>query len=366
MHNLPAISAAFHEFYARHTNGNDLIHSGLESALQLHRAVFETTLGEAVPHAPEAAADICRIASLRSLEPKIVERAYSTLSLILRTIASALLRPDTNSQLALRNAWHAVKPYLASAHKQYVRRCVADAWTGIVRKARGEGLARLVKLLLEDPGEGMEAVWAHSLKAPSGQLHSRALPILELLLDDLAAAPTEEKTQTMSKVITALVHHTSSTIFAPVAEAIIKRQSATPSPGAVANLRLLSTALAVRKGKRYPESMIKPTMIKLMEAIPAMRDGSNDNAWHRWYMQAVIGSLIAGKLAQWLSPGVTLIEKLWDALVSWPLEWSQLSLTPDSRGALCIRQRVDQIAVVRCGAVLDSAYRSVRLSHRAR
>jgi len=359
LHNLPTIAAAFHDFYSRHTNGNDLIHSGLESALQLQRAIFETTLGETIPHTAEAASDICRIASLRSLEPKIVERAYSTLSLILRTIASALLKPDTSSQVALRDTWNAVRPYLSGSHKQYVRRCVADAWTGVVRKARGDGLARLVKLLLEDSSEGMEAVWSHSLKGASGQLHSRALPIFDLLLDDVGAAPSEEKIQTMNKVITALVHHTSSTTFAPVADILVQRQSTTASPRAIAYLRLLATALGVRKGKRYPESMIKPTMIKLMEAIPALRDPLNDKAWHRWYMQAVIGSLVAGKLAQWLSPGVALIEKLWDALVSWPGAVSGVSLTSDSGRAFCICQCSDQTSVVRCRAIFDPTYRSV-------
>jgi hypothetical protein len=33
-------------------------------------------------------------------------------------------------------------------------------------------------------------------------------------------------------------------------------------------------------------------------------------------MEAVVGSLMAGKLAQWLSPGVSMVEKYWDIIVS--------------------------------------------------
>ena len=316
LHNIPNISATFHAFYARLTNGQDLLHSGLDSTLQLHRAIFETTLGEATGYVSEAVSDICRVAALRALEPKLVERAYSTLSLILRSMSASLLKPDSTSQTALRECWTAIKPYLSSEHKQYVRRCVADAWVGVIRKARGDGLSRLTTLLLENDAEGMEAVWAHSLRGAPGQLHSRALPIYDTLLDDLTARPNAEKTETIIKVTTSLVHHTSSSTIVPVVETVIQRLSIS-STSTAPILRVLSALLYTRKGKRYPEPMLRPTMVKLMETFPNFRNGGEDvSEWRKATLQAVVGSLTAGKLTQWLSPGVMFIEKFWDSIVS--------------------------------------------------
>lgn len=306
---------AFHDFYGRLTTGQDLLHSGLDSTLQLHRAIFDTTLGEGTQYVPQAVEDICRIAALRALEPKIVERAYSTLSLILRTMAGSLLKPGFTDEL--RASWDAIRPYLSSDHRKYVRRCVADAWVGVIRKARGDGLHRLTTLLLGNTADAMEAVWAHSLRGSTGQLHSRAVPIYDSLLDDMAANPSAGKLDTMIKVTTSLVHHTTSTTIIPIVESVLKRISNDQS-SSTPLLRLLSALLYTRKGKRYPENMLRPTMVKLMETFPNFSEqGVAAPEWRRATLQAVVGSLTAGKLAQWLSPGVALIEKFWEAIVSY-------------------------------------------------
>lgn len=312
LHNLPTLASTFHDFYTTINDGQDQMHSGLDSALQLHRALFETTLGEAIAHVAEATSDICRIASLRALEPKLVERAYSTLSLSLRAMASTMLKSDSTSATALSETWAALRPYLASDHKRYIRRCAADAWVGVVRKARGEGLQRLAKMLLEEDTEGMEAIWAHTLRGTSGQLHSRALPIFEILLDNVADRPTEAKSATLLKVTTALVHHTTASTIVPVIETVLKRITPAEEEGSLQHLQVLSTLLYVRKGKRFPEALLKPTMLKLVEIIPSLPKATLE--WRQGLMEAVVGSLIAGKLAQWLSPGVHLIERYWDGI----------------------------------------------------
>lgn len=312
LHNLPALASSFHDFYARITDGKDQTHSGLDSALQVHRALFETTLGEAVTYLAEATRDICRIASLRALDPKLVERAFSTLSLSLRVMASTLLKAESTCSTALAETWSALRPYLRLEHKRYIRRCAADAWVGVVRKARGDGLHRLSSLLLADDGEGMEAVWAHSLRGTTGQLHSRALPVYDILLDDLSRDPSPSKTSTMIKVTTALIHHTTATSIVPVVETILNRISTSSSDAVPTFLRLLSTLLSVRKGKRFPEPLLRPTMLKLVEALPSFRQATSE--WRRAMMEAVVGCLMAGKLQQWLSPGVTLIQHYWDAI----------------------------------------------------
>ncbi|WVF66714.1 hypothetical protein IAT40_001456 [Kwoniella sp. CBS 6097] len=339
LHNLGAIQQLFFDFYSNLQDGQEHIHSGLDSVLFLHQALYETCLGESLAYVPETVKQLTRVGALRALEPKLVERTYSTLSLILRTIASSLLRFEAT----LRQTWHELRPYLTPReNKRYVRKCVADAWVGVVRKARSEGLTRLMDVLLEDETEGMEAVWAHSLKGTSGQLHSRALAIYSSLLDRLIIEPTPFRIATLGLVSTALVHHCSSSVIKPIIELVIARiipedlNKASSSkanaktfslPSSTAVLRMLSTILLTRKGKRFPEPLLKLLMQRLQSLVPHLtsdasvgpegiseEERTTRDGWRNAFVTCTVGCLQAGQLAHWLSPGVSLIGKLWEAL----------------------------------------------------
>jgi U3 small nucleolar RNA-associated protein 20 len=328
--NLPRISAALYDLYSSLKDGQDNLHSGVDSTLQLHHALFETCQGEALPYLSETAKHLVRIGSLRALDPKLVERTFSSLSLILRTMSPFLLKSTPEAQKALKETWHEVRPYLRpKTNKKYVRKCIADAFAGVIRKARSEGLSRLVDVLLEDDAEGLEAVWTNSLKGTSHHLHSRALPVITLLLDRLAATSSEAQLTTLNMVMTAMVHHCSSSTMIPVIEAILARvepstvsgPSSSKTPVNLSSskvmLSILSTVLLIRKGKRYPESLLKPTMVKLQNMLPVLgASKETDLAWRKEFVLCVMGSLQAGKLSQWLSPGVALIDGLWALLVS--------------------------------------------------
>jgi U3 small nucleolar RNA-associated protein 20 len=226
-----------------------------------------------------------------------------------------ILKPSPEAQDALKGTWTEVRPYLKpKTNKKYVRKCIADAWAGIIRKARSEGLARLIDVLLDQEAEGLEAVWTNSLKGTSHNLHSRALPVISLLLDRLIETQSPTQLVTLNMVFTALVHHCTSSTITPVVET----STATTS---ISIMSVLSTILLVRKGKRYPESQLKPTMVKLQSLLPRLEEikGSSeeqDVEWRKHYVLCIMGSLQAGKLAQWLSPGVALIEGVWNRLVS--------------------------------------------------
>ncbi|KAL7419756.1 U3 snoRNP protein [Cryptotrichosporon argae] len=297
LHNLDKIVETFITFLSAVSGGEDNVNSGLDSALSLIAALYETTLSEALPHTPALAAAICRVGALRALEPKLVEAAFSALSAVLRTITPALLKADAE----LRDTWAAVKPYLSG--KAYVRKCVSDAWAGVLRKARGDGLARLLDLLLDGEQRGMEAVWANSMKGTSHHLHSRAEPIFATILDRLGAQ--HQHTRLMRGVVTALVHHCSSSATVPLVQAVLARLD-TPKPHL---LDVLSTFLLVRKGKRFSQPLVKPIMVKMQALIP-LATGEEDR---RALTTCIIGALQAGHLAEWLSPGVSLIESLWNA-----------------------------------------------------
>ncbi|WVO17934.1 hypothetical protein L204_105632 [Cryptococcus depauperatus] len=324
LHNLPQIQGIFHEFYINLDNGQDHIHSGLGSVLELHQALYETCLGEAVSYIPQTVQDILRVAALRALGPRLVEESYSTLSLILRTIASSLLKPSADS--FLRETWAHIKTYLSlGANKDYVRRCSADAWVGVIRKARSDGLVRLMSLLLKENVDGMEAVWAHSMKGSSGQLHSRALAIYKTLFDHLIDDPTTQHIRTLVLVSTALVHHTSSLAIQPIVEIVISRlDHVAPLHSSTAILHVIAVFLFVRKGKQFPEALLKPVMQKfqtltsllvsdacLTNEVLSESETASREEWRKALVTCVVGSLQAGQLQHWLSPGVGLIEDLW-------------------------------------------------------
>ncbi|WWC98879.1 hypothetical protein V866_005773 [Kwoniella sp. B9012] len=340
LYNLPIIQQTFSDYYSKLQEGQEYTHSGLDSALYLHQALYETCLGEALPHVPDTTKDLLRVGALRALDPKLVERTYSTLSLILRSIASSLLKSDQSSHIILRATWKEVRPYLRPReNKRYVRKCVADAWVGVIRKARSEGLQRLMDVLLEEETDGMEAVWSHSLKGTNSQLHSRAIAIYDILLDRLIANPTEQQLATVNMVSTALVHHCSTGTIKPVIESVISRcqpsssragSSSSPFINLVQSsmvLRVLSTFLLTRKGKRFPELLLKPLMQRLQSLLPHLaaeaslgqdyipdEERQTRDTWRKALVACVVGCLQAGQLQHWLSPGVGLIENLWREL----------------------------------------------------
>jgi U3 small nucleolar RNA-associated protein 20 len=165
---LYPLTTSLYDLYDQVKDGQDNLHSGLDSTLQLHHALFETCQGEALPHLAETTKHLTRVGTLRALHPTLVERTFSTLSLVLRTMSPFILKPSPEAQDALKGTWTEVRPYLKpKTNKKYVRKCIADAWAGIIRKARSEGLARLIDVLLDQEAEGLEAVWTNSLKGTS-------------------------------------------------------------------------------------------------------------------------------------------------------------------------------------------------------
>jgi U3 small nucleolar RNA-associated protein 20 len=184
-------------------------------------------------------------------------------------------------------------------------------------------LARLVDVLLEEEAEGLEAVWTNSLKGTSHNLHSRALPVIGLLLDRAIASQSPAQLVTLNLVLISLVHHCSSGTMVSVVEAVLTRldSAITDTSASSTVLSILSTVLLVRKGKRYPEAQLKPTMVKLQAMLPLLEEsrgnvGEQVIEWRKNYVLCVMGALQAGKLTQWLSPGVALIEGVWNRLVS--------------------------------------------------
>ena len=325
LHNLGAIQDAFHSFYDAIKAGSDHIHSGLDSVLQLHKALFETCGSEAVGLIPRTAEDLLRLGSVPALDPSLVERVFSVLSLVLRDLAASLVAGKDE----LGQTWLTISPYLAAGNKPYVRRCATSAWVGIVRKARGDGLDKLLSLLLEEePRPGTEAMWAESLQGPSNALHSRALPIIEKLLDRTRVDQTTDQLGSMTKILTATIHHCSSKNLTPVVDAILSRinlpttkaSSTTTSSSSISApmLQLLGTTLFVRKGKRFSQDRLKPAMLQLIEVCTAIRSNIDaetidpvSQEVKRSLMFAIAGCLSCGQLASWLSPGVKLSDVSW-------------------------------------------------------
>ncbi|BEI87998.1 uncharacterized protein CcaverHIS019_0107160 [Cutaneotrichosporon cavernicola] len=336
--NLSPIISLFSDFFSALKGGETHEHSGLRSALLLVQALYATVLSEGIPHFPTTTRDLVRVGALRALEPKLVEETYSALSRSLSSVAPALTRAENTE--ALRAAWGAVRPSLGPANKGYVRKALSEAWAAVLRKARNEALTHLMGVLLEEPTPGIEAVWANALKGTKTHLHSRSLTIYTILLDDLAANPTDEQVATLRHLTIALVHHCSSAETPPLIQSAVARMdlvdpsAATTSknpPAAnfaksTAFLDVLATFLYTRKGKRFPSTELKPTMLKLQGLVAHIKDVAADseditdearserNRWRKALVSCIVGTLNSGKLSQWLSPGVGLIDTLWQAL----------------------------------------------------
>jgi U3 small nucleolar RNA-associated protein 20 len=324
--NLPTIFQILSDYYRSLKDGEDHLNSGLESALSLHLALYATCLSEGAAYLPITMRDLIRVGSLRALEPKLIEKAFSILSEILRMLASTIVKPDEASQDILRATWKEVTPYLRlKENKQYVRKCVSDACIGVLRKARGDGLERLIGVLLEEPSEGMEAVWAGSMKGTQGQLHSRALPLFEILLRRTLEKEGGDRVHMLEMVLISLAHYCSAATLAPITIALVTSLQNAASAHSITStqtslLRLTSALLFTRKGKRFVDTQIKPTMTTLLGMADQLgagqtKEGSKKD-WTDAYVEAVIASLMAGKLEHWLSPGVTLIDKACKELVS--------------------------------------------------
>lgn len=124
----------------------------------------------------------------------------------------------------------------------HVRRFAAEAFAFLVRKARGAQLARISTAMLSDVaaltstgsrslqiGEGVAGVVTEAVKSVDHRVHSRAPVLLAAFLN---AAPHSEnatvslsdfafaRERTVRRVLTALVHHTQTSHFAPVLELV--------------------------------------------------------------------------------------------------------------------------------------------------
>lgn len=272
---------------------------------------------------PQTVGDLLRVGALPKLDPDLVEKTYSAISGILRAIGAPLLKAEPENQELLRRTWLCVAPYLRLDDNQpYVRKCVADVWVSIVRKGRAESLSRLTDLMLSGEHVGTEMLWVESMRGTGNTLHSRTLQILDALLSRVDGArvgegPSTDLCASIDRVLTALVHHCSVTTIVPVVMSVTaKLDDAISRPDELPyRLSNTSTLLLARKGKRFPPDLLKPTMQTLLRLVKQLQ--SQD---HAEYLQVLVlcvcGALCAGKLENWLSPGVALINELWSKLVS--------------------------------------------------
>lgn len=321
--NTPVIAARLHAFLGDLQPGSDHLHSGLPSALSLLQAFYETCLGEAIEHVPQSVSNLLRVGALPKLDPDLVEKTYSATSGILRTVGGTLLKAEPANQELLRQTWLCAAPCLQPQDNQpYVRKCVTDVWVALIRKARAESLSRLMDLMLGGEHTGMDMLWVEAMRGTGNALHSRALQILETLLSKIDGAHVGDDKPaalcaSIDRVLTALVHHCSSSTIAPVVSSVTAKLEDAISRPAEISFRLsnVSTLLLTRKGKRFPHDLLKPTMKMLLGLVKQLRLPEQEH-----YLQALVlcvcGALCAGKLETWLSPGVTLINELWSRLVS--------------------------------------------------
>jgi hypothetical protein len=142
----------------------------------------------------------------------------------------------------------------------------------------------------------------------------------------------------MVLLTTSLIHHGSAVAMQPIHELIIKllktpvadspmedvSSEETLMPGTVTVkqmelvLRLAATLVGVRKGQRLPTTINdKATGLQLyMMALQGQSQNlaSAPEGFKREYLKTLTATLVAGKVKDWLSPGISLIKATWEAL----------------------------------------------------
>lgn len=319
LHNLEPTQRLFHEFFAGITPASTTESSGLDGVLVLYSKWFETISEEGLPYLVPAARDLLRIGALNGLQAVLIEKTYSTLSAIFKTMAPSLVATTAPRQ-TIDDLWTECAPYLVTtpAVKPHVRACVAQAWAVILRRARGDVAKHLIGVMvrgMEHVGErGVASTLSEGMKGAQHLLHSRATQLYALLIEHLGE--NEAILGCMVFLTTSLIHHASATAMAPIHALVIRQlQEKTVS---TATLRLAATLVSVRKGMRLPpaaageQSALQQYMYALVSLLPQL--ATRDRPWRTEFLRLLTASLVAGKLGDWLSPGVKLIDAVWDAL----------------------------------------------------
>ncbi|KAJ9108547.1 hypothetical protein QFC19_002263 [Naganishia cerealis] len=393
LHNLEATQAVFHSFFAGITPASTTESSGLDGVLVLYSKWYETITEEGVGYVVQGAKDLLRIGGLNGLQAVLIEKTYSTLSAIFKTMASSLVSYGSNTSKShsssttseakdhgrrrqiLQELWTECAPYLSTSVKPHVRACVAQAWAVILRRARGEVARDLIEIMVEglvvvgsSEGEderspvvaagagvkGVAGALSESMKGSAQLLHSRATQLYTLLMQHLlgTTAKTSPDAMTTTRtpllecmvlLTTSLIHHSSATAMAPIHGLVIRvlnapitespppttastKPESFPPPALTAAqstvaLRLASTLVGVRKGLRLPAavstsepSALQQYMHALVAWLQEIESAHSTPEWRIEYLRCVTACLVAGKLGDWLSPGVKLIDRLWEAL----------------------------------------------------
>lgn len=319
LHNLEPTQRLFHEFFQAITPAATTEASGLDGVLVLYSKWFETVSEEGLACLVQAAEDLLRIGALNGLQAVLIEKTYSTLSAIFKTMAPSLVSTQGSKQI-LDGLWTQCAPYLVTtaAVKPHVRACVAQAWAVILRRARGDVAKHLIGVMvrgMETVGErGVASTLAESMKGAQHLLHSRATQLYGMLMQHLEDG--DALLGCMVFLTTSLIHHTSATAMAPI-HALVIRELKAPNVS-TATLRLAATLVGVRKGMRLPPavagelSALQQYMHALVPLLAQL--ATQDRTWRIEYLRLLTASLVAGKLGDWLSPGVKLIDGVWEAL----------------------------------------------------
>lgn len=388
LHYTPRIQSHFHDYFSSITNLSTKSNSSLDGALLIYEKFFETILDEGVQWLEQATEDLLRIGALSGLEAVLIEKTYSCLSQIFKVLCGKILYAQESttskaqrkssarkkaqqdpthlaSEDRLRTLWNLCRVHLTASAKPHVRNCVANVWAVLLRRARGQSMRNLTMVMVEslddqDSQEGLAAALSDGLKGAPHLLHSRAPQIYTYLLSELLQ-PGSTRTPLIKVMIllsTSLIHHASANAMLPLHELILRLLGAeiqtagsskdiqpvnsesellprvvTPAQMAII-LRIATTMMGVRKGQRIPATTtnnekttcLQAYLVALQKIAPLISSVQESTAeLKKEFLEALTAGLVAGKVKDWLSPGIGTIQATWSSLdVSERLAWVRL------------------------------------------
>lgn len=265
----------------------------------------------------------------RLLSPSTLETYTQTLSACLKH----LLLP-TPSLASF--TWDALSATMKKCRPD-IRRLLAEVWGTTLRKFKSEQKRHATDALvgsLDTLSDTIAWIYITSVRSTSLTLHTAALPLLELLLENaLVADDFEPIYKLVRRVLTATMHYCSVESFQPITNIFVSRIHALAEPfDEKRTQRLLRISLVIfafRKGKQA-EAMANTdqlaSVLSKLSSFPLTLSLKRDVA------AMIVACLKGGELALWVR-GRSALEHIWKDVEAGYWVAEALSALDQSKGA---------------------------------
>ncbi|KZO93884.1 hypothetical protein CALVIDRAFT_600365 [Calocera viscosa TUFC12733] len=238
---------------------------------------------------------------LARLNSKLPQKTLQALLNALSSLFKYLLVPSTASPI-LQETWTKIAAVLREGGE--IARVVSEVWGKVIRRLKSAEREVLVESMLGEQGVEFYVAMAlvEGMKSPNHGHPPSAPSLLRFILSYLSSHPDSETLLlTLKRVLTALLHHSTPTHFAPLMDALLDSRDLFTGDSVKAWMTVIRVPLAVRKGARLQETHLKRA-IPLLPTLPHSPE----------LVHLCTSSLVASTLPVWASEGKKMLTAVWD------------------------------------------------------